>query len=51
MNNNFSCDTSEVAWRLFKDKGQIGFIMLYLNLEDPSRILDASSYKDEGVER
>lgn len=48
MKNDFASETSKLAWDLFKETGEIGFYMLYRNIENPPKILETESYKDDG---
>ena len=36
---DFVSDTSKCAWELFKQTGNVGYYMLYANLEHPSKEL------------
>ena len=48
MKNDFASETSKLAWDLFKETGGIGFYMLYKNIENPPKIIEQESYRDEG---
>ena len=37
MAKTFKSESSYLAWKLFKQKGDIGYMMLHLRLEHPER--------------
>ena len=48
MRNDFASETSKLAWDLFMKTGKICFFMLYKNIENPPKILESESYRDDG---
>ena len=52
MNKDFSCETSKLAWELFKHTGQVNYYCLYANIENPPELVSEDySSRDDGLER